>query len=154
MSDRQAAHESGGAIPSHTYRVAAVTNGNGTSTITTKQRTIDIDSSPHQGDELPGPADLLTAALAACILKNVERFGQMLHIDWSEARIEVLAERQDTPPKITGLRYRLEIDTDADDRRIELLHRNIRTHGTITNTLAAVCDVSGEIIPNRPTAER
>lgn len=29
-----------------------------------------------------------------------------------------------------------------------------RTHGTITNTLAAVCDVSGEIIPNRPTAER
>lgn len=135
--------------PRRTYRVTAVTNGDGTSTITTNRRQIDFDSSPSQGDELPGPADLLTAALAACVLKNVERFGQTLKLDWRAARIEVEAQRQDTPPKITAIRYRLEIETDASDHLVDLLHRNITNHGTITNTLSAVCDVTGEIVPIR-----
>jgi uncharacterized OsmC-like protein/tellurite resistance-related uncharacterized protein len=135
--------------PGRIYRVAAVTNGDGSSTISTKRRSIDVDSSPLQGEELPGPADLLTAALAACVLKNVARFGETLRFDWREARIEVEAERQDTPPKITRLHYRLELDTDEPDHRVELLHRNITKHGTITNTLAAACDVTGEIVAVR-----
>lgn len=134
----------------HRYQVTAVTNGDGTATIAVKHTTIQIDSSPVQGDELPGPADLLTAALAACVLKNVERFGQTLHLDWRGARITVESERQDAPAKITRIHYRLEIDTDEPDHRLDLLHRNIGKYGTITNTLAAACDVTGEIIAVRP----
>lgn len=135
--------------PERTYQVTAATNGDGTSTVATKQQRIDFDSSPAQGDQLPGPADLLTAAFAACALKNVERFGEILNLDWRAARIEVDSERQDTPPKITRIRYRLEIDTDEPDHRIDLLRRNIAKHGTIYNTLAATCDVSGELVAIR-----
>lgn len=138
--------------PGRTYRVTAVTNGDGTSSITTKRQHIGVDSSPSQSDELPGPADLLTAAFAACALKNVERFGEILQLDWRAARIVVDAERQDSPPKITTIRYRLEIDTDEPDQRVDLLHRNITKHGTIYNTLAATCDVTGELVAIRSSA--
>lgn len=55
------------------YDVHAATIGGGTSEAHTKQATLQLDSSPLQRDRLPGPADLLTAAFAACVLKNVER---------------------------------------------------------------------------------
>lgn len=132
-----------------TYRVTAATNGDRTSTISTKRREIDIDSSPAQGDELPGPADLLTAAFAACVLKNVERFGEILSFEWRAARIDVETERQDSPPKIIRVHYELTIETDEPEHRIELMHRNIRKYGTIYNTLTAVCEVSGELIAVR-----
>ena len=45
----------------------------GAATIASRASTIAFDGSAGTGELLPGPADLLAAALAACILKNVER---------------------------------------------------------------------------------
>lgn len=135
-----------------TYTVTAHTNGDGTSTAVTKREEIRFDSSPVQGDELPGPADLLTAAFAACMLKNVERMGDLLPFGWTSASVEVRAERQDSPPQMTAISYRLEVVTDEPEHRVELLHRNISRYGTIYNTLAAVCGVSGEVVAVRPAA--
>ena len=132
------------------YTVTAETRGDGTSVATAKQSTIAFDTSPTQGDELPGPADLLTAAFAACMLKNVARFGEKLHFNWRHASVEVRSERQDSPPKITRINYRLEVVTDETAQRLDLLHRNLTRHGTIYNTLAAVCDVAGEIVAVTP----
>lgn len=58
------------------------------STAVTKREAIRFDSSPGQGDELTGPADLLTAAFAACVLKNVERMGGLMPFEWASASIE------------------------------------------------------------------
>lgn len=135
-----------------TYLVTARTNGDGTATVIANGRPIRFDSSPTQGDELPGPADLLAAAFAACTLKNVERMGVLLPFEWTSASIEVRAERQDSPPKVTSIRYRLEVVTGEPEHRVELLHRNIRRYGTIYNTLAAVCDVSGEVVAVPPAS--
>ena len=63
------------------YDVHAETTGGGTSEALTKQATIPFDSSPRQGDQLPGPADLLTTAFAA-VLKNVERMAGILPFGW------------------------------------------------------------------------
>ena len=139
--------------PGATYTVTAHTNGDSTSTAVTKREAIRFDSSPRQGDELPGPADLLTAAFAACMLKNVERMGGLLPFGWTSASVEVVAERQDSPPKMVAITYRLEVVTDEPDHRVDLLHRNISRYGTIYNTLAATCDVSGEVVAVRPAAE-
>ena len=135
-----------------TYDITAHTNGDGTSTVVTKGESIRFDSSPTQGDDLPGPADLLTAAFAACMLKNVERMGQLLPLEWTSASVEVHAERQDNPPKMVAVTYRLEVVTDEPEHRVDLLHRNISRYGTIYNTLAAVCDVSGEVVAVRPAS--
>jgi hypothetical protein len=58
----------------------------------------------------------------------------------------VTADRQQSPPKITQINYVLRLKTDEPEHRIELLHKNIAKFGTIYNTLAEVCEVSGKIV--------
>ena len=60
--------------------------------------------------------------------------------------------REEPPPHIVRMRYRLRVVTDEPAAHVELLHKNIRKFGTITNTLAAACDVSGEIEAVAPAA--
>ena len=44
----------------------------------------------------------------------------------------------------------LHVATDEDDRRVGLLHHNLKKKfGTVFNTLAAACEVSGELIAER-----
>jgi len=104
-----------------------------------------FDGSAGRLDELPGPADVLCAALSACILKNVERFSHLLPFQYDSATVRVVAEREEPPPHIVRMRYELEVVTDEPEGRVELLHRNIQKFGTITNTLRKACDVSGTI---------
>ena len=96
-----------------------------------------FDGTAGRLDTLAGPADILCAALCACILKNVERFSHLLPFRYESASIEVSAERDEPPPRIVSLHYLLRVVTDEPPPRVELLHRNIRKYGTITNTLAA-----------------
>jgi len=106
---------------------------------------MELDTSAGQSDLLPGPADLLTMAFAACVLKNVERFSKILAFQYQGASIDVVAERQEAPPKMTRITYTLLLVTDESEHRVELLHRNILRYGTIYNTLAETCDVSGNV---------
>ncbi len=53
------------------------------------------------------------------------------------------------------MRYVLRVVTDESAERVALLYKNIQKFGTITNTLAAACDVGGEIVavpPSKPMA--
>lgn len=133
-----------------TYRTVARSARGGTGSVTARRRSIEFDASAGQSDILPGPADLVTAAFAACVLKNVERFSHLLPFRYERASVEVTAERQDAPPQITAVRYVLRLTTDEPARRVELLHTNIRRHGTIVNTLAAACDVTGVVVAEPP----
>ncbi|MGZ8786109.1 MAG: OsmC family protein [Acidimicrobiia bacterium] len=98
----------------------------------------------------PGPADLLCAALAACLLKNVERYSELLPFHYEAATVTVEAERRDAPPALTRMHYRLELVTDEPAHRVELMHRNVRKFGTITNTLAAALELTGEVVTRNP----
>jgi uncharacterized OsmC-like protein len=128
------------------YRVHARTTSPSVSAATVGDQTVRFDTSPGRTGDLPGPAELLAMAFAACVLKNVQRFAEILPFECGRASIEVVAERQESPPRFSSLRYTLRIETDETDRRLELLHRNIARHGTVYNTLAAACDVSGEVL--------
>jgi uncharacterized OsmC-like protein len=104
-----------------------------------------FDGTAGRLDQVPGPADVLCAALCACILKNVERFSHMLPFAYDSATVKVVAEREEPPPHIARMRYDLQVVTDEPEARVELLHRNIQRFGTITNTLGKACEVSGAI---------
>jgi uncharacterized OsmC-like protein len=138
--------------PATRYMVDAESRPNGGARIATRTSVIAFDSTAATGEVLPGPADLLAAALAACILKNVERFSHMLPFRYQHARVRVTVERQEPPPRIVRVRYKLRITTDEPVARLNLLHRNIIHFGTITNTLAAVCDLTGTIHAEPPPA--
>jgi uncharacterized OsmC-like protein len=104
-----------------------------------------FDATAGRLDVLPGPADLLCAALSACILKNVERLSHLLPFCYESASVHVTAEREEPPPRIVRMHYILHVVTNEPPARVELLHRNIRRFGTITNTLGAACELSGDI---------
>ena len=103
-------------------------------------------------DDLFGPADLLGAAFAACLLKNVERFSQILPFRYESASVHVVLEREDRPPRIARIHYSLRLVTDEPADRIALLERNLIKFGTIYNTLAAACKVTGEVVAEPPVA--
>lgn len=89
------------------------------------------------------PVELLLAALAACMLKGIERVMPMPHfqIDGAEVRLE--AVRQDAPPRLTLIRYEIIVDSAESDQRLVLLHRNILKYGTISNTLSTAVPFEG-----------
>ncbi len=93
----------------------------------------------------PNPAELLLGSFAACCLKNIERFSQLLKFDYESVRIEVTGVRQDAPPKLVAIRYAIQIKSRDDQLNISLLEKNMQKHGTIYNTLKEVCDISGSI---------
>jgi len=95
---------------------------------------------------LPNPAELLLTALAACMLKNVQRYSEILHIPYRQAKITIHGDRNDNPPFMSTIHYRLEVDTDVEERKIENWHKNILKFGTVTNTLAKACELTGEMV--------
>ena len=131
------------------YRIEARVIRPGVAAATSKEAMIEFDSSAGQSEILPGPADLLTIAFAACMLKNVERFSKILSFRYQEASIKVTSERQDAPPRMIRITYSLRLATDETEHRVDLLHRNIRQHGTIYNTLAMACEITGEVVAER-----
>lgn len=138
-----------------TYKVRARTVGHGRAEADVARETIAFDSSwaaPPSG--LPGPAELLASAFAACLLKNLERAGHLLHFRYESAEVDVVARRQDSPPKFVEISYELRMDTDENQRRVDLVHLNLRKFGTVFNTLAAACDVHGRVRVISPALEQ
>lgn len=139
------------AKPPTTYTVRARTVGRGRAEAEAALATIAFDASwaaPPSG--LPGPAELLASAFAACLLKNLERAGHLLRFRYESAEVDVVARRQDSPPKFVEISYELRITTDEVERRVDLVHLNLRKFGTVFNTLAAVCDVRGRVQISSP----
>jgi uncharacterized OsmC-like protein len=134
------------------YAVEAESVHGGAATIAARASMIAFDGSASTGELLPGPADLLAAALAACILKNVERFSTILPFRYQRAHVHVQLERQQSPPRIVRAHYALRIVTHEPEHQLGLLHRNILRFGTITNTLAAACELEGTILAEPPAA--
>ncbi|MGB8818008.1 MAG: OsmC family protein [Rhizobiaceae bacterium] len=91
------------------------------------------------------PAELFLAAIAACMIKGIERVMPMLKFELRGVEISLHGERQDSPPKMTSVTYVLTVDTDESDQRLELLHKNVRKYGTISNTVAEAVNLTGQI---------
>jgi uncharacterized OsmC-like protein len=91
------------------------------------------------------PVELLLSALAACMLKGIERVSPMLHFQIDGAEVHLEAVRQDAPPKVILIRYEIVVDSTEPDQRLDLLHRNVLKYGTISNTLAAAVPLEGSL---------
>jgi uncharacterized OsmC-like protein len=89
--------------------------------------------------------ELLLSALAACMLKGIERVTPMLHFEIAGAEVRLEAVRQDAPPKLTLIRYEIVVDSPESNQRLDLLHRNILKYGTISNTLAPAVPFEGSL---------
>ncbi|HEB91491.1 MAG TPA: OsmC family peroxiredoxin [Deltaproteobacteria bacterium] len=127
------------------YSVSAIRRDAHGSTASTKEARIVLDTDVAGRSDAFNPAELLLAALAACMIKGIERVTPMLKFELRGVEVVLHGVRQDAPPKMASIDYELIIDTDESEHRLELLHTNVRKYGTITNTLAAATKLRGVI---------
>ena len=128
-----------------TYDVTAKRVDSHGSLANTKHASIVLDTDMAGRLDAFNPAELFLASIAACMLKGIERVLPILHFDLRGVEVSLHGERQDKPPKIVSVTYILTVDTDETDQRLELLHKNVRQFGTISNTVAEVVNLTGEI---------
>ncbi|MDP1643409.1 MAG: OsmC family protein [Phenylobacterium sp.] len=110
-----------------------------------KDATLVLDTDLQGRLDAFNPVELLLAAVAACMIKGIERVTPLLKFDLRGVEVRLKAARQDSPPMITSIDYELIIDTDESDQRLELLHKNIRKYGTISNTVAQATTLDGRV---------
>ena len=127
------------------YRVQARRIDAHGSEAATKEARIVLDTDLAGRPDAFNPAELYLAAVAACMLKTIERVTPILKFDLRGVEVRLHGVRQDSPPKIISIDYELTLDTDEDDRRLELLHSNIRKYGTISNTAAEATKLQGTV---------
>jgi uncharacterized OsmC-like protein len=128
------------------YRVLARrVDGHG-STARCKDAEIALDTDVNGRLDAFNPAELFLAAIAACMIKGIERAIPMLKFDLRGVEVRLHGVRQDSPPKMVSIDYELIVDTDEIERRLDLLHLNVRKFGTISNTVAAATRLEGRIV--------
>lgn len=132
-------------MPIQTYTVTARRIDQHGGLAACKDAEITLDTDLAGRSDAFNPAELFLAAVAACMLKGIERVTPMLDFKLDGVRVELTAVREEKPPRIAEVSYTLFVDSPETDRRLELLHENVRKFGTIYNTVAAGTTLRGTI---------
>lgn len=127
------------------YRVAARRIDAHGSEAATKQARLTLDTDVQGRPDAFNPAELFLASIAACMIKGAERVAPMIHFAFQGIEVRLTGQRQDSPPMMVSVDYEIIVETEEDDRRLELLHTNIRKYGTISNTVAKATRLAGTI---------
>ncbi|MFO6421218.1 OsmC family protein [Hylemonella sp. W303a] len=109
-----------------------------------KNAEIALDTDLAGNPQAFNPAELLLAALTACMVKGIERVTPMLKFQLRGVEV-VDGVRQDVPPRLERIRYEIIVDTDESDQRLALLHENVKKYGTVFNTIAPGTDLAGTL---------
>jgi uncharacterized OsmC-like protein len=101
-----------------------------------KDATLPLDTALAGRRDAFNPAELLLAALSACMIKGIERVAPMLKFSFRGVEVRVHGVRQDVPPRMERIDYEIVVETDEPDHRLALLHENVKKYGTVFNTVA------------------
>ena len=115
-----------------------------------KRATIALDTDMAGNPDAFNPAELLLAALAACMIKGIERVIPILKFELRGVEVRVHGVRQNVPPRMESISYEIEVDTDEPEHMLALLHENVKKYGTVFNTVAPGTDLSGLLVRKKP----
>jgi len=131
--------------PKMTFSVRARRTDAHGSEATCKSASITLDTDLAGRIDAFNPAELMMAALAACMLKSIERVAPILKFDLRGVEIRLNGVRQDVPPRMESIDYEILVASDESDHRLGLLHDNVRKYGTVYNTIAPGTRLAGVI---------
>ncbi len=120
------------------------------STSNCKKAEITLDTDLAGNPEAFNPAELLLAALSACMIKGIERVTPILKFLLQNVVVHIHGVRQDVQPKIESIDYEIVVDFNESEQRLELLHENVRRYGTVFNTVAPGTVLSGVLRRRAP----
>lgn len=129
--------------PKMTFDVSARRIDAHGSTAHCKDADIALDTDLAGRRDAFNPAELLLAALSACMLKGIERVTPILDFQLRGVEVRIHGVRQDVPPRMESIHYEILVDSDESDHRLELLHENVRKFGTVFNTVAPGTELRG-----------
>ncbi len=127
------------------YSVEAVRKDAHGSIASAKEAEIILDTDMAGRLDAFNPAELFLASVAACMIKGIERVMPLLEFELRGVKVRLHGVRQDSPPRMVTINYELIVDTDETDQRLDLLHKNVRKYGTISNTVAEALILEGTI---------
>ena len=116
------------------------------SEVHSKDVTLEIDSGISPRPDALSPMELLLAAQAACFLKGIERTAPKLNFEFTGVNIKLHATRPVLDARIEEIDYLIQIQTSESDERLELMHKNLKKHGTIYNTISAGTKLKGKLV--------
>ncbi len=131
--------------PKMTFHVEARRVDAHSSRAVCKNAGITLDTDLAGNPDAFNPAELLLAALSACMVKGIERVVPILKFRLRGVEVVVDGVRQDVPPKMESIRYEIIVDTDEREQRLALLHENVKKYGTVFNTVAPGTDLQGTL---------
>lgn len=111
-----------------------------------KEAMLLLDTDANGRVDAFNPAELFLASIAACMIKGIERARPMLDFAIEGVEVRLKGIRQDAPPRMSSVEYEIVVDTEESDRRLELLHTNVRKYGTIFNTVSTAVTLSGRMV--------
>lgn len=129
-----------------TFQVTANRIDGTGSSVTAKQAEIIIDTGMAGRLDALNPVELLLAALSACIIKGIERVAGTLGIEYDSVKVSLTAHRPVDEARIDDIVYVISVGTNADQAKLDLLHKNLMKFGTIYNTVKTGTNLSGSII--------
>lgn len=115
-----------------------------------KNAKITLDTDLAGNPDAFNPAELLLAALTACMVKGIERVTPILKFQLRGVEVKVDGVRQDVPPRMESITYEIIVDTDETDQRLNLLHENVKKYGTVFNTVSPGTELSGVLVRKQP----
>jgi uncharacterized OsmC-like protein len=127
------------------YSVSARRLDAHSSEATCKSARVALDTDLAGNPQAFNPAELLLAALAACMIKGIDRVTPILKFHLQGVEVRIHGVRQDDPPKMRAITYEIVVTTDESERRLELLHQNVRRYGTVFNTVAPGTELIGTL---------
>ena len=113
-----------------------------------------------RGDAEAGmnPVQTLLSSMGACLLTALATVADLSRVSIDDIGIVLVGVRQDQPPRLTSVSYRLWGQTPVPEERLRRLVHMAERNSTVYQTLAAAVPVSGTVIPgafsSRTTDER
>jgi uncharacterized OsmC-like protein len=117
------------------YHVTATRVDASHARVETRGHELTLNVKKGSGEAGFNAAETLLAALAACMLTNLNAIGEKMRLQIDGARIEFDADRRDEPPALTGIRYQLILQSPEPRAKLEELAELCFKWGTVTNTL-------------------
>ncbi|MEY4453405.1 MAG: hypothetical protein RIT51_1083 [Actinomycetota bacterium] len=128
-----------------TFQVNAHRLGAEGSIVRSKNAELTIDTSMTGRLDALNPVELLLASLSACLIKGIERVAGTIGMKYESVHISLTAHRPVDDARIEDISYLIRIETEAEQNKLDLLHKNLMKFGTIYNTVKSGTRLSGEI---------
>ena len=128
------------------FQVSANRQDASGSTVRSKNAELTIDTSMAGRLDALNPVELLLASLSACLIKGIERVAGTLGIEYQSVEVFLTAHRPVDEARIDDINYVVSIETEADQNKLDLLHKNLMKFGTIYNTVKSGTRLSGELV--------